>query len=364
MSAGEEVVAGAADRARAIAPPPEISEEGFLAVIWTMTSIATLFVIARAYVRVKYTRRIMLDDYLVAIACVLLLTLASLYTYGAHEMFYLIRLTAGLLPMPATEAESLAMIAKTEFFLRQSFAGMMVFWTSLWTVKASFLAFFYPLSNGLPWDRRFWWGVSTIVLLTYIAIMIDFSLVCGSDISNNFTLGKCAKPHHIKHQQLSLRMSTAFDIATDLLIMMLPWKLVLVVRKSTKEKLMIGCVIGLGIFIIIFSIIRVIITNTTQTSPSPIWIELWSGIETSVAVIVISATAFRIFVFRGDTLYAGGTASISAHSRTPQKKSSPARHFQPSIALDDRSEKDAKMTFASRTMDNDNGSEEELVHGR
>lgn len=66
--------------------------------------------------------------------------------------------------------------------------------------------------------------------------------------------------------------------------------------KIKQRKLAIGSVVGVGVFIIIFAIIRIIVTNTQNTSPEPVWLELWSAIETSVAVTVISLTSLKVFV--------------------------------------------------------------------
>lgn len=91
-------------------------------------------------------------------------------------------------------------------------------------------------------------------------------------------------------------MSTSLDILTDVSIIIIPWKILFIVQKSRKEKLAIGSVVGLGVFVILFAIIRVIVTNTANTSPEPIWLEMWSAIETSVAVTVISLTSLKVFV--------------------------------------------------------------------
>jgi hypothetical protein len=63
-------------------------------------------------------------------------------------------------------------------------------------VKASFLTFFYPLSEGLIWDRRLWYAVVAFVSLSYIAIIIDFPLTCGTDARNNFRLSQYLQGQH------------------------------------------------------------------------------------------------------------------------------------------------------------------------
>lgn len=121
-------------------------------------------------------------------AHLLLVALAVLYTVGHGPLFYVLRIAAGVIAAPTTEAGLLDLVSKAEFILKQSFAGMICFWSCLWMVKASFLTFFYPLSEGLIWDRRLWYAVVTFVTLSYIAIMIDFPLTCGNG-KDNFKFG-------------------------------------------------------------------------------------------------------------------------------------------------------------------------------
>ena len=83
------------------------------------------------------------------------------------------------------------------------------------------------------------------------------------------------------------------------LVMTIPWKLLWVVKLSRKEKLAIGSIVGLGIIIVVFAVIRIIVTNTTGTHPEVIWLALWSSIETSVAVVIVCLTSFKVFLKKG-----------------------------------------------------------------
>jgi len=56
----------------------------------------------------------------------------------------------------------------------------------------------------------------------------------------------------------------------------------------------IGSIVDLGVVIIVFAIIHIIVTNTTHTYPEPVWLALWSAVETSVSVIVISLTFLKV----------------------------------------------------------------------
>ncbi|KFY94594.1 hypothetical protein V500_03147, partial [Pseudogymnoascus sp. VKM F-4518 (FW-2643)] len=95
-------------------------------------------------------------------------------------------------------------------------------------------------------------------------------------------------------------------------VIALPWKLLWVVKRSRAEKIAIGSVAGLGVAIITFAIIRVIVTNTTHTHPELVWLALWSAIESSIAVIVVSLTSLRVYVVKGARTRTGtGTGSVA-----------------------------------------------------
>jgi hypothetical protein len=141
-------------------------------------------------------------------------------------------------------------------------------------------------------------------------------------------------------------MSTALDILTDISIIVIPWKILFIVQKSRREKLAIGSIVGLGVFIILFAIIRVIVTNTSNTSPEPIWLELWSAIETSVAVTVISLTSLKVFVARAAAK--NGYDSRVFSGRAPRSRSThgfTGPSLQGAIPLDDVSQAGSELQF-------------------
>jgi hypothetical protein len=89
-------------------------------------------------------------------------------------------------------------------------------------------------------------------------------------------------------------MSTAINVISDAFILLLLWKLLWVIQRLWEEKIAIGTIVGLGVVIIVFAIIRIIVTNTTHTHPEPVWLALWSAIETIVSVTVISLTSLKV----------------------------------------------------------------------
>ncbi|KAH7029080.1 uncharacterized protein B0I36DRAFT_128162 [Microdochium trichocladiopsis] len=185
-------------------------------------------------------------------------------------------------------------MANSSVYLKCQFASTLLFWTCLWTVKACFLAFFYRLVNNLAWPRRVWIGICVFTGLTYVASVITYPLSCTS-----FELGQCDEPKNIQGSLISLRFSTCVDIATDVMIMILPIYLAIGLKMSLKQKISLIAVLGLGCIVTVFSVIRIIVTYTVTTQPEVSWLALWSTIESSIAVMVACLPSFKVLISQG-----------------------------------------------------------------
>jgi hypothetical protein len=83
------------------------------------------------------------------------------------------------------EQSTPAFLERGSYYLKCQFASTVVFWTCLWSVKASFLAFFFQLTKRLAWPRRAWWGITAITALAFTGSIISYPLSCTS-----FTIGE------------------------------------------------------------------------------------------------------------------------------------------------------------------------------
>lgn len=118
-------------------------------------------------------------------ALALLIASAVMYTLILKPIYQLSRTASGIIPPPSTAEAAAKFMKDTNFYMRVQFALTVAFWTCLWVVKASFLAFFYPLSNGLKWDRRLWYAVAAFCVAGYIACVVSYPVSCSE-----FTVGK------------------------------------------------------------------------------------------------------------------------------------------------------------------------------
>ncbi len=141
-------------------------------VIWLGVFLASCAVCLRAFLRIKYNGRFQLDDIFTGFAHIILITSAIIYTFLIDPLCGWRDVAYGLKPPSQTFKPNV------EIFRKLEFAVILCFWTCLWTVKASFLAFFYPLSNGLRTDRILWYCVTGFIVLGYIASVISYPIAC------------------------------------------------------------------------------------------------------------------------------------------------------------------------------------------
>ncbi|KAL6721081.1 hypothetical protein ACLMJK_000181 [Lecanora helva] len=160
-------------------------------------------------------------------------------------------------------------------FLKLQYALTMLYWSTLWAVKACFLAFFHRLVKGLKYCRWAWWATVVITALSYAGCVITYPVSCTSFVI------------------VSLRYSTAVDLITDAMIIALPLYLALRVQLPWTQKLALAAIFSLGVVIMLFAIIRIVVTNQHNSHPETSWLNLWSQIEASVAVIISCLAPFK-----------------------------------------------------------------------
>ena len=178
--------------------------------MWAGIGLATIFTIIRTIIRLHISRRIFMDDVFVYIALAVLIAMGVLYTLIMDELFEIVLVSEGRLPPTASFA------AGIPFFLKSQFAIIVLFWTTLWAVKFSFLLYYKKLFVGLPGHmQKCWWAVVIFSLLAYLGCWATQIAACVP-ISSYFT-GQCNTPRDIYVGNLSLYYAMAVDIICDIL---------------------------------------------------------------------------------------------------------------------------------------------------
>lgn len=80
-----------------------------------------------------------------------------------------------------------------------------LFFTSIWLVKGTFLAFYDDLTSKLPWYRRAWMAIIVFTVLTYIGSLLAYGLLNGLKLGDK------------DHKNQAIRYQFAADFTTDVL---------------------------------------------------------------------------------------------------------------------------------------------------
>jgi len=91
-------------------------------------------------------------------------------------------------------------VHKTTEFLYLEFVLIILFWSNIWAVKSAFLAFYCGLfANVHGWQRKAWWSVVVLCLLSYIGNWVLQFLAC-TPLKSYFRLGKYSGTQGRSHQ--------------------------------------------------------------------------------------------------------------------------------------------------------------------
>ncbi|KAL7943910.1 hypothetical protein V8C42DRAFT_327149 [Trichoderma barbatum] len=259
----------------------------------TCLCVAIVFVAMRTGARWFKIRRMpfQMEDILIYGALVSFAIMTALYLATIPTLFNLEEIENGRMePYGSLESDLVMMLH--EFFVVQFF-----FWLTLWMVKWSLMCMFKKLTYGLPLYTNVWWAVLMFSILTFIGCCISNFTSCSS-MHAWFTAGECSTARDARAKEISLWFSLAVDLATDLLIMAVPMRVLWGLQMSLVEKISIGVIFAVGLITMVTAIIRSVTLESSSTSGqvSTTWLIMWAAIEGAIAMIVGCLPSFAVFI--------------------------------------------------------------------
>ena len=238
----------------------------------------------------------MIDDALVIFSMLCLVASTITITVNAPTMFIIEGVQLKQAPKP-TNFEHLS-----DNFFKSQWAVAYCFFTGIWAVKGAFLAFYDGLTKRLPMYRRAWWVAIGLTIATYIGSLFAYAFLDGLHFRKSL-------------QNRAVKYQFSADVVTDVFsrspvcflvrrmtltyhlpVTAIPLTLALRSQIPRKQKLALAGVFSLTLIITIFSIIRFVMVSPDRTTAGPSWLQAWSAIEQSVAIIIASFASFRILI--------------------------------------------------------------------
>ena len=142
----------------------------------------------------------MVDDGLVILAMICLIASDVINTAMLSKTYIIQNVQLYHLPKP-THYQAIASL-----YAKYQWADAYLFFTGIWAVKGSFLAYYDDLTKRLTTFRRVWWVTIVFTILTYIGSLFAYAFLDGVNFKTNL------KNEAIKYQ-------FAADLSTDVFSM-------------------------------------------------------------------------------------------------------------------------------------------------
>jgi hypothetical protein len=142
------------------------------AMLWTCVTIAVAITAGRLIIRFRKLRRLGTDDCLAALATVFMLAYAITwqeYIPSDYEM--------QLFKMKIIK--STTAMQRPARSMKLNLANGIMFWCTMYTVKASFLALYWSIFRVSKGFRKAWWCASVYITLSFTATILIRLFPCG-----------------------------------------------------------------------------------------------------------------------------------------------------------------------------------------
>ena len=141
-------------------------------------------------------------------ALIIAIVTAILWQIYLGDLYYV--LAAGL------ESRKSDFESVSESYFKATAAILILFYSSLWSIKISFLLFFRRLGANVTHQKFLWWPVFGVTLATYFACIgsIPYSCLVRSP---EYLAVHCTTPGATSFQRVTLKLNCAWDVITNFL---------------------------------------------------------------------------------------------------------------------------------------------------
>ncbi|KAF2638105.1 hypothetical protein P280DRAFT_91111 [Massarina eburnea CBS 473.64] len=263
-----------------------IPVEGLNAVAWIFTTLALLLTLGRFHIHWRKNRHFGWDDYFNGLALIFLLGFTITY-----QLFVPIEYNAELYALglggKRPTHQDVALDRKLNV------ANIVLFFCTIYAVKASFLALYWQMFEVSTKFRIAWILVSVYTVVSFLASFLAIFWNCGSP-EHFLEDGYCGQ----QGSELATRILSVWcslNIFGDLLLMVIPLVMLSRMLMPTSQKLGIAFIFSLVLITIVFDTLRTVFTLSLRTD----FIDenaVWSLLEPTIGVIVCALPCYGGFL--------------------------------------------------------------------
>ncbi|KAF2726487.1 hypothetical protein EJ04DRAFT_453258, partial [Polyplosphaeria fusca] len=257
-----------------------------------LLGISIIAISSRCYIRFRIQREFGWDDaFLLFGLCCLIVGMSLLFTvidamYEAENAIF----GTGVAAIDPIEIQSF--LNRLVQYCIWSAVALMLMWLSMGCVKICFLAFFKRLIRQMPRLNIYWW----ITLVFNVAVILYGSTVyfvtCPYFGIAKYIIVQCVQGSGLK---LAVRISTsqmALDIASDLLILVIPVILIWKIRITWTQKIALSLTLCLTIVMVIITVARIAGLQWKGKLDS-VWETYFIVIAAEIGLSLVAVSAFR-----------------------------------------------------------------------
>ncbi|MCJ1307638.1 hypothetical protein MMC25_001285 [Agyrium rufum] len=276
----------------------------FLGFLWAGVVVSFAFLVFRVYVRLKVFKKLFVDDTFLVAAWLMQIGNATVWQLVVDQMYMVIAVQDNQTTAPPPDFNS-----QLTTYLRGTLTAYILSYSALWSIKIAFMVFFRRMGDMVHRQALVWRVILGIILACYV--------VCVSISNNKCLVGSameildhCQTKQAVDREYLALKVATALDILTDMLILSFPLNILWKVKISRKKKLALAGICSLTVFVIAFAIARIAISTQNESIAAAMpRLVYWGSIEVTIAMIVACLASFR-------TLYVSATER-TVHTHGP-----------------------------------------------
>ncbi|OTA57164.1 hypothetical protein K449DRAFT_437440 [Hypoxylon sp. EC38] len=268
-----------------------ISPGGLLAVIWTFSGVSTVLLAGRLLIRIIILKSFHLDDMFGALAWFFMIICMICSTLEMPLSYRFSSIIIGESPTPpAAELRDMTITLR-----RWNVASQMLFWTSLFCVKFSFMFLYRIIFGGRGQYNRVWVGAMVYIVLCYGCCLIDVYGQCGS-ARYLFSYEQCATPYVALLQSRIIWVAYFFNMSSDLVVVGLPMPVIWRLHIPTKQKIAVSAICSLAIITIAFETVRTVKLYQENSNLT----NLYSYLELLISVLISMLPSYRFLISTTD----------------------------------------------------------------
>ncbi|KAH8704788.1 hypothetical protein BGW36DRAFT_421383 [Talaromyces proteolyticus] len=278
------------------------AQSPFIAEAWIEFSIGTLAVFLRLFSRWKLVgfKGWRGDDYMIILAALFWTSeIVPVYLVGAiygNNTGWTPEQRAGFSSTDISNMETGSKLVISAWF---GYA------TIMWSLKASMLFYYDRMTAGI-YQQKIVRACAVFCAVSYFVVILTIALHCRPFSKNwqvNPDPGRECSTHYTPYPVLA-----AFNVTTDLILVYVPIPMLIRVRLPITKKLMVGSLLCSGVFVMVASLLRCILsmTHLDQINFAAIW--------AFVAMVAVNAPAIKPLFSASTWVTSSKLRSSSRHS--------------------------------------------------